>query len=201
MGVRKMKVIVIMAHPCSTGHNRTILKHVEKILKSKGVEYELIDLYKDGFDPVMKECEHLMKDRESMPDVLKYQKLVKENNRFIFISPIWWNSVPAGLKGFFERVFSTGFAYKYVKILNYFRGPKPLLKGKKAAVFLTSGSPLWVHRIIQGNRAAKVICKDTLRFCGIKGRVFQHGNSYKVNPVVEKKLEKLAVKGTNWILK
>ena len=80
------------------------------------------------------------------------------------------------LKGFFDRVFSAGFAFKYK---NGF--PVGLLKGKRAAVFSATGGPKIINKLLFGNKSMKVIVNDTLKFCGIKARGFSVGSAIKFN--------------------
>ena len=54
----------------------------------------------------------------------------------------WWNSTPAILKGFIDRVFVAGFAFKYEGKI-----PKGLLTGKKAAVIMSTGAPNLFYKL------------------------------------------------------
>ena len=53
----------------------------------------------------------------------------------IFIFPIWWGTMPAVLKGFFDKVLLVNFSH------NYQNGWTPLLKIEKTTVITTSESP------------------------------------------------------------
>ena len=195
------KILIIYAHPHKEGHNGLILKNVIKILEEKNQEYEVLDLYEMKFDPVMKKCEHLtQKNRHDRPDIIKIQKKIDVTEKMIFIFPVWWNNTPAILKGFFDRVFSTGYAYKYVKILPGLYGPRPLLKNKKAAVIITTGSLKLIFWFMQGRRAAKSVCADTLTFCGIKSKYFQYDMARKLNERAQKKIPKIARRAVKWLL-
>lgn len=196
------KVLIIYAHPHKEGHNGLILNNVVKELEEKKTAYELLDLYEMNFDPVMKKYEHLsQKNRHDCPDILKIQEKIDETNKMIFIFPVWWNNTPAILKGFFDRVFSTGYAYKYVKILPGLYGPRPLLRNKKAALLMTTGSPKIIYWIFQGRRASKSVCKDTLVFCGIKSKIFHYDGAIKVNDRAQNKIPKIAKKAIEWVLR
>lgn len=79
--------------------------------------------------------------------------------------------MPAILKGFIDRIFVAGFAYKYEGAL-----PKGLLNGKKAWVINTLDSPLWYIALLY--RSARLDYDEERRFtfCGIrdiKRSVFQ----------------------------
>lgn len=196
------KVIIVYAHPHKEGHNGLVLENVIKELEEKKQEYELLDLYEMKFDPVMKSDEHFLSKKKITDEmVLEMQKKISETNKLIIIFPVWWNNVPAVLKGFFDRVFSSGFAFKYKKLIFGLRTPIGLLKGKKAAVIYTTGSPSLIYWLIEGARAKKVVKLDTLRFCGIKSNSFTYGNAYKINDRARKKIPKIAKKAVKWVLK
>jgi putative NADPH-quinone reductase len=78
--------------------------------------------------------------------------------------------MPAILKGFIDRVLVAGFAFHYVGKM-----PKGLLQGRKAAVFTSSGAPRFFTRFFSGDRALKVMVRDTLGFCGIDSQGFSVG--------------------------
>jgi NAD(P)H dehydrogenase (quinone) len=200
-----MKILIIYAHPKHEGHCATILHEVESNLKSRSIDYEIIDLYKIHFDPRLKSTE-LVKPFENDPIILDLQDKVKHHDLLIFIYPVWWNSMPAILKGFIDRVFSAGFAFRYkpmipksmssffehiFKIINYrfdYGLPEGLLKNKKAIVFATTGGPKYLGYFITGWRFKKLIKKDTLEFFGIKTKVHHIANCRKLD---ENKIEKI----------
>ncbi|MFA6073416.1 MAG: NAD(P)H-dependent oxidoreductase [Candidatus Woesearchaeota archaeon] len=194
-----MKTTIIYAHPLRDGHNALILQKIETELKEKKEKYEVLDLYKMKYDPVFT-AEELNRGGKKVisPINKKLQDTIQKSDNLIFIYPIWWNSPPAILKGFIDRVFSAGFAFKYTKTTLGTR-PIGLLKGKKALVYTTSGGPNFFFKYFAGSRGSKVVAKDTLGFCGIKTKAFHYGNATKVTPNTEKKLEKLVKKGINAI--
>ncbi|WP_370519198.1 NAD(P)H-dependent oxidoreductase [Flavobacterium sp. Sd200] len=71
---------------------------------------------------------------EVASDVKLEQELITWAECIIFIYPIWWTGLPAILKGYIDRVFSYGFAYRYDQGIQ-----KGLLIGKKAIVINTHG--------------------------------------------------------------
>lgn len=108
-----MNITVIVANPSKDSFSKNILKKVEDTLKEKEKSYEIIDLYEDKFNPVMSEEDVNLysKGETNDPLVKKYQEILKATDRIIFIFPIWWNSCPAMLKGFFDKVFLKKFAF------------------------------------------------------------------------------------------
>ncbi len=70
------------------------------------------DLYAMGFNPVMHGDDFNQFLGGSLPkDVLEFQERVQRSNVLTFFYPIWWNDMPAIMKGWIDRVFAKGFAY------------------------------------------------------------------------------------------
>jgi len=136
--MKKKNNLIIYAHPNKNGHCGKYLEEVEFYLKSQNLDYDIIDLYEESFNPVLGLNEFYInnKDLKMSDDVLDYQKKISEYYNIIFIYPNWWNGVPAILKGFFDRVLVPEFAYKYLNGL-----PIGLLKDKKAIVLTSTGGP------------------------------------------------------------
>ena len=90
-----------------------IFTKVQQILKARKEEFSAIDLYWDNFNPAYdaRELSLFKAGKTSDPNVKKYQKLLKEANRLIFIFQVWWNDTPAIIKGFIDKVMKKQFAY------------------------------------------------------------------------------------------
>jgi len=166
-----------------------ILELVKKNLSDKKIDYEVLDLYKMKFNPILSEHEHYTSGhKEIMPEIKQIQEKMKSAGQLIFIYPVWWFSMPAILHGFFDRTLTSGFAFKYKYGI-----PLQLLRGLKAICFITSGGPKSYYSIV-GNLPQRLI-KSTLRFNGIRVKVFQLFNCRKLTEVRKKKIEKLVKQG------
>lgn len=108
-----MNTTVVLANPSTDSVSKSIMNKVINTLKEKEKSYEIIDLYKDEFNPIMSEedVELYLKGETKDEIVKRYQKILKETDQLVCIFPIWWNSCPAILKGFFDRVFLKEFAF------------------------------------------------------------------------------------------
>lgn len=104
-----MKTTIVYAHPWDGSYNRAVL---DEVLKNVS-EYYLIDLYKDGFDPVMsrEDLALYQKGESSDGHVKKYNRILDDTDEIIFIFPIWWYDMPAILRGFFDKVMLVNSAY------------------------------------------------------------------------------------------
>ncbi|MCK2157512.1 NAD(P)H-dependent oxidoreductase [Exiguobacterium sp. 17-1] len=107
-----MKTIVY-AHPWEGSYNHAILTAITKDLREKNQEFQVIDLYKDGFNPVYsaEELKLFSQGETTYPLVKEYQQQLNKTTELIFVFPIWWFDLPAILKGFIDKVMLFGFGY------------------------------------------------------------------------------------------
>lgn len=161
-----MNVLIIYAHPNPKSFNHAVLEQVKKGLKESGHKISVIDLYQEHFDPRLIFNDNEVQRRRNLkndPETAHYRDLISKADHLIFIYPVWWYGLPAILKGFFDRVFVSGFAYVYEGLV-----PKGLLTGKSAWVIYTIDSPGWFIRLIRQNVEWTVVKKAILQFCGIR---------------------------------
>lgn len=153
-----MRVLIIIDHPWPQSFNHAILARVEESLAAGGHELDLLDLHKDGFNPVLNEEELALYEGGGYldPMVRKYQKRIEAAEHLVFIFPVWWEVMPALMKGFFDKVFLPGWAFDgsdATPLLTYISG---------ATVITTMGAPKVIHTSVE-----PVLCKGILGFCGI----------------------------------
>ena len=113
-----MKVLIIYSHPSNKSYTSEILRQLEQSLQKEQIEYEVSDLYKIGFQSDMSEEEYEREGlvRKELPipdDVIQEHEKIESANCIIFLYPVWWSDCPAKLKGWFDRVYSVGYAYGY----------------------------------------------------------------------------------------
>ena len=191
-----MKVLIIYAHPHTSGFCPIILSRLKEELDDRHIEFEVLDLYRMNYNPVLREQEHYTSGHKKVSEEnLAIQKQIKETDKLIFIFPIWWEGIPAILKGFFDRVFTRGFAFRFTE-----KGmARKLLKGKQALVLFTKGSPR-IYDVLINRRASKNVQKYILGFCGIKSKAF---GIYKASEINEKQVNqvyKILHKGLKYLL-
>ena len=133
-----MNVLVVYCHPCENSFTNIIKNSFIKGLEDAGHTYVISDLYKDGFNPVMSESEYIREgfyrlDMNVPTDVIREQERINASDAIVFIYPDFWTSSPAMLEGWFQRVWTYGFAY----------GDSPKMKVLEKALFLiTMGGSL-----------------------------------------------------------
>lgn len=108
-------ISILYAHPYDKSFNHAVLETVKNKLDQQGKEYNVIDLYADGFNPVIDAASLRLYSKGETADPLaaKYLDLLLKSDEFIMIFPIWWGMMPAIVKGFFDKVMLSGTAYQY----------------------------------------------------------------------------------------
>jgi NAD(P)H dehydrogenase (quinone) len=135
-----MHLYIVYAHPAAESFCREVLHAFCLGLEEKGHTFEVNDLYKNEFlsemDAGQYKRELGMDPDAALPLDVKaeHEKLAKAD-ALVFIYPNWWSDVPAKLKGWFDRVWSYGYAYFYEKDGQRQSRVHP----KKALVICTAG--------------------------------------------------------------
>ena len=111
-----MRVLVVHAHPVASSFNASLFRLSVDHLSKAGHEVDVIDLYKDGFNPVMSEAERLnYHDLEVNRDpVADYVDRLLKAEALVLVYPVWNYGYPAILKGWFDRVFLPGVSFGLV---------------------------------------------------------------------------------------
>ncbi|SHH00728.1 NAD(P)H-dependent oxidoreductase [Chryseobacterium vrystaatense] len=130
-----MRHLIIYAHPNENSLNSRLLQTVIESLDKEHHDIQIRDLNKIGFNPVfsMEDMQRQFAGQIS-DDIKTEQEYISLADQITFIYPIWWTGMPAIMKGYIDRVFSYGFAYRYDQGVQ-----KGLLKGKKAVIINTHG--------------------------------------------------------------
>jgi NAD(P)H dehydrogenase (quinone) len=154
-----MKAFIVYCHPSEDSLTRHIRDSFIQGLASKGHSYILSDLYKMDFKTDMSEAEYLReacyrRELPVPPDVLAEQQKINASDAIVFIYPVFWSDAPAKLKGWFDRVWTFGFAYGENRTMKQL---------EKALVLVSSGNTLeYCDRNGIGEKMKKVILGDRL---------------------------------------
>lgn len=130
---------IIYAHPYDGSFNHAILEAVVGRYDKIGKRYQVIDLYKDGFNPVLEASSLALYSTGGTTDELarRYGEMLQATDEVVMIFPVWWGMIPAIVKGFFDKVLLKGVAYDYSPD----GAMLPLLQISRTVVVTTSQSP------------------------------------------------------------
>jgi len=92
-----MRLLVIHAHPVPESFNGALCKVAVDSARAQGHEVRLIDLYAEGFNPVMsaEERRAYQDDGPPPPDVAPQIAALQWAEGLIFVYPTWWYAQPA----------------------------------------------------------------------------------------------------------
>lgn len=158
----KSKILIINGHPDPQSFSSALAEAYSGGAQGSGAEVRRIDLGKLEFELNLKYGYRQRTELE--PDLLEAQKLISWSDHIVFVYPIWWGAMPAILKGFIDRVFLPGFAFKYRENSSLW---DKLLTGKSAHLIVTSDTPSWYNRLIYRRAGLNVMKRNILQFCGI----------------------------------
>ena len=156
--------LIVMGHPNPESFNAAILHAYANALESRGHHVVIRDLYALNFDPVLRPADFLAQQKGSvLDDVAVEQEFVRKAEVITFISPIWWVTLTSMVKGYVDRVFSHGFAYKVIEHV-----PRGLLTEKKAMLITTSGAQTEKYEDNGFLSAIRLqVCEGILKFSGM----------------------------------
>lgn len=159
-----MKHALIVSHPNPDSFTLTMARAYQASAEWRGDTTVFRDLYGVGFNPVLA-------DREiprptgftAGDDVLAERALIGDADVFVFVYPFWFNSPPAMLKGYTERVFGLGFGYRSTA-----EGDEPLMTGRKMVSISSSGAPkTWVVETGAWAAECKLFDEYFATMCGL----------------------------------
>ncbi|WP_300690138.1 NAD(P)H-dependent oxidoreductase [Chryseobacterium sp.] len=157
------KIVVINGHPNKASFNFGIAKAYRKGALDSGAEVQEIVIAELQFNTNLQFG--YQKKMELEPDLIKAWEIIQWADHLVWVHPIWWGGLPAVTKGFIDRLFLPGFAFKYKKDSLWW---DKLLKGKTAHIITTIDQPGWYYRLMYGRPSVNQLKKSTLEFCGIK---------------------------------
>lgn len=157
------KVLIIQGNPVSTSYNGALAEAYRKGAVAAGAEVRMITLNELNFNMNL---EGGYRDKLPLePDLRQAQEAIKWAEHLVWVFPIWWGGPPALMKGFIDRIFMPGYAFKYQKGKPL---PDQLLKGRTARLITTMDGPSWYFKWFQGEPAHKMMKYSTFRLTGIK---------------------------------
>jgi len=161
---RSVHVLVVLAHPARSSFCGMILDRYATGLRGAGHTVEVADLYGEGFDPVFHATDYVQFDGGRMPDdVIVEQRRIERCDALAFVAPVWWLGLPAMLKGWFDRVWSNGWAYEFSN------NPEGSLLPRRPFVFLlTAGGSRGTYADYRYDAALETIIQvGVLDWCGV----------------------------------
>ncbi|MCB0414169.1 MAG: NAD(P)H-dependent oxidoreductase [Bdellovibrionales bacterium] len=157
------KILIIDAHPDKSSLCCSLADSYLEKSSAAGFDVQKLSLRDLEFDLNLKHGYRIIQELE--PDLIKSQKLIKWCEHLVIIYPMWWGMVPALLKGFLDRCWLPGFAFKYHENDPFW---DRLLSGRSARIIVTSDAPYFYNLFAYLNAPYRIMKKTILGFCGFK---------------------------------
>lgn len=193
-------ILIITGHPNHESLSDHLAKRYAERARECGASVEVMRLSELTFDPILHHGYAKIQPLE--PDLIDAQRKIEAARHVVFVYPMWWVGAPALLRGFIERTFLPGWAFKYEEGSAI---PRKLLKGRTARVIMTMDSPGYWYRLVYRRAATHSFVQGILKFSGFQRVKATH--LYSVNKMSPKdvaasvaKVEKAAMKDVQWML-
>jgi len=157
-------VLVVHAHPVASSFGAGLRDRAVAALVRGGHQVDLLDLYADGFDPVLSEAEHAVhgQDPSPRPELLDHARRLRSAEALVLVHPTWWGGQPAILKGWFDRVWAAGVAFTLVP--GSTRPRAGLRNLRRLVVVTTHGSSKWTNAL-QGEPGKHLVGRGLRPLC------------------------------------
>lgn len=157
------KIVIINGHPNKESFNFALAEAYQKGAEQSNAAISTITIAELNFNPNL--AFGYQKRMEMEPDLQAAWQKIKEADHLVWVHPVWWGGLPAITKGFIDRVFLPGLAFRYRENSVWW---DKLLKGKTAHIITTLDQPGWYYRLVYGRPSVNQLKKTVLEFCGVK---------------------------------
>jgi putative NADPH-quinone reductase len=157
------KILILDGHPDEHSLCSGLADTYFQKASQAGFEVKRVSIRNLKFDLNLKHGYRSIQELE--PDLVESQKLIQWCNHLVLIYPMWWGSMPALLKGYLDRCWLPGFAFKYHQKDPFW---DRLLAGRSARVVVTSDAPYLFNLLVYFSSPYRVVKKMILGFCGFK---------------------------------
>lgn len=140
-----MRILIVFCHPHEESYTASVFQSVQSTLVERGHELRVIDLHRENFDPVLRRDEwysYFHAPENNIAALKDHTDALQWADALILIFPTWMYGPPAMLKGWLERVYLPGIAFRVPA------GKDTRITGKlhnirRFFAITTSGSPRW----------------------------------------------------------
>ena len=152
-----MKCLIVTAHPLENSLCAHLTSEIIAHLEANGHEIIVKNLYEEGFEPrlTVAERQSYYADDYDTGNLSSDIEQLQQAEMLVLVFPTWWFGFPAILKGWFDRVWAPGYAYKHAAD-NTAIIPN-LSRLKQLNVVTTLGSPWWVDWLVMWRPISRIL--------------------------------------------
>ena len=159
------KFFIVYGHYDDNSFNAAIRDTFIESAKKAGHTVDMVDLYKEKFDPVFA-------GGNPGPDVLDHRRRIEQSDTIVLIAPIWNFRMPAILEGWIDKVLAPPWAFTFKQLVGNYGYPQGNLGNKKAIIFCTYGSPRLAITTFFLNLPIRLLKRGFFHICGIKSILY-----------------------------
>ena len=138
-------ILLILGHPSENSFCKAIIDAYQKGAEGAGANCKTIYLSRLNFNVNLSDGYRTGESLQLEDDLVASQQLILWADHVVLAYPNWWGFMPALTKGFIDRIFLPGFAFKHQSGKIF---PEKLLKGKSMRLLITMDTPKWWFYLI-----------------------------------------------------
>ena len=138
-------ILLILGHPSENSFCKALLDAYQRGAESAGAICKTLFLSRLNFNVNLADGYKTGESMQLEADLAASQHLINWADHVVLVYPNWWGFMPAVTKGFIDRIFLPGFAFKHHSGKIF---PEKLLKGKSIRLMVTMDTPQWWFYLI-----------------------------------------------------
>lgn len=156
------RVLVVLGHPRRESLCGALAQSYADAAEAAGATVRRLALGELSFDPVLR---HGYQGEQALEhDLALATEHLRWAQHVVWVHPNWWGGPPALLKGFIDRVFLPGVAFRYRR--DGSSAWDRLLAGRSSRLIVTMDSPPWYFRWVQRMPGHQQMRRSILGFSG-----------------------------------
>lgn len=168
-----MNVVVVLGHPSANSYCAAIFDSIVSALERQH-KVSAIRLAEENFITAISSDERQAYETQSpliSDETRRYAASLQQAGALIFVYPTWWSGLPAQLKGWLERVFVLGVAFRF----NDNGKIRPNLNNVRHIIGVsTYGSP-WRYVKLVNDNGRRTLTRAIRASTGLRTRTMWHG--------------------------
>ena len=195
-----MNIVVVLGHPSADSYCAAIFERIILALESQSTHsVTAIRLADEKFATAMSTAERVAYETSTPlinDETKRYAEVLLQAEVLIFVYPTWWSGLPAQLKGWLERVFVLGVAFRF----NKNRKIRPNLHNVRHIIGVsTYGSP-WRYMKLINDNGRRTLTRAIRMSTGLRTRTMWRG-IYALDTCTQQQREKFIADTTQKIVK
>jgi NAD(P)H dehydrogenase (quinone) len=156
--------LVLLGHADPDSFNARLAHAYTDAWRAAGGSASLVTLSDLAFDPVTR---HGYRQEQPLePDLAGVRDAIDGAQHLAWFFPMYWATQPAIVRGFVDRLFTPGWAFRY-PATGGDGLPEGLLRGRSARVVVTMDSPSWWYTFGYNRAIHGSFVRGTLSFVGL----------------------------------